>query len=79
MDQQARSKLILELTAERDEKNFEAAESERKAMLAKDGDDKRRFESQARGLREGAREVNRRLDELKDEETHDDDRGGIER
>ena len=79
MDAQARDKLIRELTAERDEKNFEAAELERKAMLAAVGDDKRRFESEARGLREGAREVNRRLDELEDSELHDDDRGGIER
>lgn len=79
MDQQARSKLILELTAERDELNHKAAELERRAALLKTSSEKADLEAQARGFRGDAREVNRRLDELADEELHDDDRGGIER
>ena len=79
MDAQAQSKLMLELKAERDEQNRQAAELERRATLAKSGDERARLESEGRGFRERAQEVNRRLDELTDTEIHDDDRGGIER
>lgn len=79
MDEKARSKLILKLTAERDEGNVKAAERERGAALAKSDEERTRLEQEARGFRDGAREVNRRLDELADSQLHDDDRGGIER
>ena len=79
MDVEARSKLILELTAERDQQNYRAAELERRATSSRAADDRVRLELEARGFRESAREVNRRLDELADTEIHDDDRGGIER
>ncbi|MBS0580673.1 MAG: hypothetical protein JSR36_15560 [Proteobacteria bacterium] len=79
MDAQARSKLIVELTADRDEQNHKAAELERRAALARPGHERTRLESEASELRQSAREVNRRLAELDDSEIHDDDRGGIER
>jgi hypothetical protein len=79
MDVHARGKLILELTTERDQQNAKAAELERQATLSKSGDERTRLQLEARGFREGAREVNRRLDELRDTDIHDDDRGGIER
>jgi hypothetical protein len=79
MDSQARRKLTLELTAERDELNRRAAELERSAALDKRSDATARLEAEASGLRDSARETNRRLDELADSEIHDDDRGGIER
>lgn len=78
MDVQARKKRILELATERDQRNARGAELERQATLSKAGDERARLEADRR-LREGAREVNRRLDELHDTEIHDDDRGGIER
>jgi hypothetical protein len=78
-DTPARSKLILELTAARDEQNFKAAELERRASLATSVEERARLEHEASSIREDARKVNRRLDELADNEIHDDDRGGIER
>jgi hypothetical protein len=79
MNMQARDKLILELTAERNELNHKAGELERRAALLSTSNEKAGLEAQARGFRSDAREVNRRLDELKDSAIHDDDRGGIER
>jgi hypothetical protein len=67
-EQQARAKLILELTAERDAANWKAAELEKRADKAG-----------AAKLRDKARELERRVSELEDEAEHDDDRGGIER
>ena len=79
MDVEAQSKLMLELKAERDEQNRQAADLERRAILAKSGEERTRLESEAKAFRGRAQEVNRRLDELSDTEIHDDDRGGIER
>lgn len=77
MDAQARSKLILELTTERDERNVKAAELERRAAMEVSRDEKSRLVADAREFREGAREANRRLGELDDDEIHDDDRGSV--
>jgi hypothetical protein len=79
MDTQVRSKLLAELTAERDDLNHRAAELERRAGTSQRDGESGRLEHEARALRESAREVNRRLDEVKDSDIHDDDRGGIER
>jgi hypothetical protein len=79
MDAQARNKLMLELTAERDESNWKAAQHEELALLVQGGEHGDQELADAGKLRERARELQRRLSELEDEAEHDDDRGGIER
>jgi predicted nuclease with TOPRIM domain len=77
-DKDARTKLIAELAAERDELERKAAERERQAQRLQAGR-KNAALLEVRNLRQQANAVGRRWSDLTDAELHDDDRGGIER
>lgn len=74
MNTKERQKQIAQLAAERAELERTAAEREKQAQRLQ-GTQKNSAQLEARGLRQKANEVARRLADLTEREPHDDERG----